>query len=89
MAASTACEMRRLNAVKKSGESHRNRQLACNGAMHRTPKRDRLKHRVELAHKPPSWIFPPAGVGSALAAEVHISHLMSAQRGVRMAPRNF
>ena len=43
MAASTAREMRRLNAVQKSGESHRNRQLACDGAMHRTPKRDRSK----------------------------------------------
>ena len=43
MAASTACEMGRLDAVQKSGESHRNRQLACDGAMHRTPKRDRTK----------------------------------------------
>ena len=43
MAVSTAREMRRLNAVQKNGESHRKRQPACDGATHRTPKRDRPK----------------------------------------------
>ena len=36
---------------------------------------------AHAAHKPPAWIFPACRVSSALAADLRMSHLMSAQRG--------